>query len=528
MSDAEGVGSDSAGRGGAATVLVCAALALGVTGAAHLLQRRLGFTVQDEGYLWYGVQAVLRGELPLRDFNSYDPGRYLWCAAFGLAVGPGILALRLACAVFGALGLFFGLLVAQRALGRRWALVPAALVLALWMQPPWKVFEPAIAMTAVWIGTRLVERPDARRHLAAGVFVGLAACFGRNHGLYVAVGLAAVVALVALRGERRALQRRLLVWCGGIALGYAPMLALILLAPGFREAFAESLAYFAQQGHLSGKKPIPWPWTPDYAVMDVWADAHNLGVGCAYLLLPLYYLPSLVGVLRSLRGLLVRRAPWIAATLIGVPYVHHASVHAAYYHLAQAIHPLLLGMLALPLVLPPGRRAALARAACLSGLLALALVTNVPALEAVWRWRMEGTPQALRALEVGEDELLVRPAVADYLEQLAEAVEGSVPPDVPVFLAPLFPGLYGMLGRAAPTWDVYMAWTGTDASQARLVRQLQGVDWALIDARRPFGQEWMHLASSNPRAWELLQREFVPLDPQPRLPRRHLLLRRRD
>jgi hypothetical protein len=103
-----------------------------------LIRWNLDFSPVDEGYLWSGVDSVLRGKTPLLDFRSYDPGRYYWCAAFAKLFGPGLLSLRAACSVLQFLGLWW-LLRSARFLKNGYGIWMFGLLAACWMYPYFKI-----------------------------------------------------------------------------------------------------------------------------------------------------------------------------------------------------------------------------------------------------------------------------------------------------------------------------------------------------------------------------------------------------
>ena len=144
-----------------AQVALCALLAALGAWLPYALAGDVDLNMADEGFLWHGVERVLAGDVPLRDFQAYDPGRYYWCAAWSPLFGAGILGVRAAAAVFQGVGLFLGALACRRVARSPLGLVVATAILWAWMFPRHKLFEPALALAAVYAAVRLVERPSA-------------------------------------------------------------------------------------------------------------------------------------------------------------------------------------------------------------------------------------------------------------------------------------------------------------------------------------------------------------------------------
>jgi len=505
------------GWGSRVAVLATAVL---VPAVLHLAFGRQHLNLADEGYLWYGVKRTLAGELPLRDFQAYDPGRYHWCALLAPLFGDGIVGVRAAVSAYAALGLAAGLSVLARAVRHPAALVAGGILLGLWLFPRHKLFEPATALLVMWATVRLLEAPTPRRHLVAGLVVGLSGYVGRNHALYAGLASAAAIALDAWKDPRPGLARRAGAWIGGVALGCAPFAVLMLFAPGFARGLLDSVLLFLDRGaNLS--RAWPWPWDLSLRGLnrtEVWRELTEV----VAFLLPVAAAPVLVWTtVRAPRETWRARASLSGATVVGTVYLHHASVRSDVFHLAQGLPPLFVALLSLPLVAGAGR----ARTVALWS--AFALLTG--AVAATWNQTLSSTlyGRELRERTVAGERLLLSPSQAAYLPAIEHTL-GARLGEAPIFIAPNRPSLYCVLGKSAPTWWIYYFWKLSPEEQEGTIARLEerGVDWALIVDSPVEEREDLLFRSMNELVWAHFQSAWERV-PTPELPEDHLLFHRR-
>ena len=494
----------------------------------HGLTGHLDLDLRDEGFLWYGVVRTAAGEVPGADFQAYDPGRYYWGALWSQLLGPGILALRLSTAVFQAVGLCCGLLVLRRVLRHPISLLVAGAVLAAWMFPRHKLFEPSLAMMAVLAAVRLAEDPRPSRFFQSGLFVGVAAVFGRNHGLYCAIGFTLLILIQHTKASGSAdslgLAGKLGRLAAGTVLGFAPMLALLAFHSGFQERFVESLRVMSERG-TNLPRPVPWPWTVTYDGESTARYVSELVLSTHYLLMACAFPLGFLWLLRTRGEALRSRAVLLACLCIGLPYVHHAVIRASASHLAQSVHPVLLGLFALPHALTSWRRTTSR----------FAVATLLFASAAVVAWgvnphlgRLGRRAKApMDSVEVAGDVLRLPVPQAQALANLQAVVAEHIAPDEAFFVAPFRAAYYPIFNKVAPVWDIYMLWKASPQVQEEMIRALDaaGVEWALLvneSVRMGSGETF---SDTHPKVLRHLVRTFEPVR-DPRLPADLLLLRR--
>jgi len=499
------------GRG---DLLFLALLAAALTFALFLATRRLDFYVAEEGFLWYGSIGVAHGEVPLRDFYSYDPGRYYWAGAWAKLLGDGILALRLSTALFQALGLFCGLLAAWRLTHRRWLLALLGLALLVWMEPRNRLFEPALAMAGVAAAVSLLERPTLRRHFWAGALVGLGLFFGKNHGLYLGVAFLLLILLLRWRWpapglpDQPGLPRRLGAWVLGGVAGASPLLVMFAVLPGFFGSYVDSIRFFLEQGRTNFPLPIPWPWRVDFAGLDFLEAANGLGIGVSFLLFPVFVAGVVLVLLFTRRAELGSRTLLLGSGAVALVYMHYAFSRADLLHLAPSFHPLLLGLAALPTLFTGRRRlaAGFAVAVLLAAVTVFGILPGTPLYK-------ELTVHPYQPYTVAGDELLLLPRTVRLLSWV-ERKTARIPASEPLLLVPNLTGIYPALGRRSPVWDVYPIWPAPPRLDQRMLDEMKAknVRWAIVTDYAVNGQDELDFAHTHPRVAGYLEQEFEPAE----------------
>jgi len=496
-------------------VILLAAL---LSAFAFYLQSAIDINLADEGYLLYGVVRTAAGKVPIRDFSAYDPGRYYWMAGWSYLFGEGLLAMRFSFSLFGGIGLCFGLLAARRAVRSFWGLAFVAVLLEIWIFPRFHSFEIAFAMGTVFFATRLIEAPTFKRHFVAGVFVGLAAFFGRNLGLYGFLAISLTALYIWLRLERALLFKRYACFIGGVFLGYSPMFFMVLFIPGFSSAFIDSILFLFRIGGTNLPLPVPWPWHAFFAGRGVFQFCHDFFLGLLFLIMPLFYLLCIVRHVFIPKEDIRRNALLTASLFTGVFYMQYVFSRADINHLARGIHPLILAAVALVCLIKTGRtrKALIALTSLFFVLTAIfTILPEKPFIKKNVTQRGNFVQYPIRGRKIW----LQRGQVI-AIDTIARVVRKAVSPEEGLFLAPYIPTMYYILNREAPTWNTYFIFKASPEEQKKIIKSLEAhnTKWAVLGDIPLDGRDDLRFSRTYDMVWAYFRRNYVIADPLWNLP----------
>ena len=424
-------------------------LSIALTLLFNVWQVHYGFSLKDEGFLFYGVQQVLKGAVPVRDFMAYDAGRYYAAAALmSFWGGKGLLSLRWAMMIFEMIAVSGGLVIISGSIKHNDLayFLASALIFLAWMVPYYKMADFAACILLLGGLSYLVRRPTMSGYLVAGICVGFSAVLGRNHGVYGIAGSLGVISWLAIEPRQRpGLIRGCAHWALGVAIGFSPVLLMMALVPGFAAAMWESVLLMFRSGSTNIALPVPWPWHVNFTKSPI-SVVQEFIIGCLFIGVPAFGLGSIIWVsLRRMRG---KPAPpaLVAAAFLALPYTHYAYSRADLSHLAFSILPLVMGFLVVTGSASPRVRLPIALAA---GLVSLGIAAPFQLAYYCERYSTCVTTTIL------SNKFTVEPWTAKDLDLLRELAAKYAVGNRPFLAAPFWPGAYAVFQRKSPMWEIY-------------------------------------------------------------------------
>lgn len=485
-------------------MLLLALLAIITSVGWFLIDGDVGINLADEGYLWYGTEAMRHGQVPMRDFHAYDPGRYLWTVGWSYLLGESLVSMRLACVFFQCFGILAGLLAARRISRNPLFLIGTALIFATWMHPRYKVFEQSIALMAVWAAVLLIEKPTLRRHFCVGLFGGGAAFFGRNHGAYHVAAFGLLIVWISWGEGWGVWWKRSFVWGGGLLVGYLPQWAMFLFVPGYFRAFLDLLASISAKG-TNLPAVVPWPWLVP-SEMNGWMWMSSIVEGWFYVAMPAFLVFALGAACWFGRARLAAHSVLVAAACITLPYTHYVFSRPDIVHLTHGAPMMLLGMIALAATF------SLRGATWLTPLLlAASVLANFFGLGMVRQ--IFAAPGSFYSLPVNGSQMLLPRYHVQVLASAHTLANTLAKPDEPIFFAPHMPGLYAFTGRRSPTKQIYFIFPATPDEDRALLAELEAsnVQWVMLHDYPLDGRDDLRFRSTNPIVFESFRKNFRPV-----------------
>jgi hypothetical protein len=422
----------------------------------------------------------------------------------------GIIALRIACAIFQAIGLFIAMLLlikeARRPEFLFWLL--ATIILLLWMFPLLKSFDFTASLALIGSLAFLIRNPSRERYFLTGLCVGFFAFIGRNHGLYGVVGsLAAIVYISFAKDTLKSIIKNLAFWSIGIVTGYLPMLGMLAFVPDFARILLKGALIQLKQKSTNLPLPVPWPWDVTFAHQNMLSAICNVMVGSLFIVILAY---GVIGIacavwLKS-RNKAISPA-LLASFFLALPYAHYAYSRADAEHLALGIFPFLIGGLIGVEALQGARKWCL-----LSLFLLVTILIQLPQ----YPWATCYLANLCVKAEVAKDKLLIERGSAKNLAVLNRLAEQYAPHDRAFLIVPSSPAAYAAFGRKSPLWEVSSYFFCDQNFEREEIERLKQANpgFVIIDDVAQDGREALRFSNIRPLLNAYILQNFMPLQAQ--------------
>jgi len=457
------------------SLLIVIGVPMVLVGFFVLPRIRYGLNIADEGYLVLGVQKVLAGEVPIRDFRAYDPGRYYFCALFGLFFGRGFRSVRLAMAfvAFGSLVVVAAMILAVSN-SPLLASVTCVLIL-MWLQERYKQIENFFCLLSVALLYGLTLPVPIIDPFLIGLAIGAAAFFGLNLLVYM-IGSTLLVFLFVAGWDVTTWHVTSLRTLAGLTLALSPVLLLILFARGyFRNYVSIKVTRLAKRGSTNLKGHLPWVWSRKKSLFDLGNPNRAVVFKLIFNLIPATCLTIVAGVAWQPSGAndpLLHLA--LVAGLVSLVNFHHTMARADTAHLFLSALPFIVALAA---VMARGVGPEFA-----------SIILILLAVGSAWLVYMQpqhtfgrrGRRPFIGRFTAESETFWLPKQQAAHLTSIGALIKHHTKPGDTLLAVPTLASLYALYNRKPAAYDTYPVYPSTEQARDAMLADLQTTEPKLI------------------------------------------------
>lgn len=481
-------------------IAICPPLVLLFIGAARSLSR--GLNPADESYLIYGTLNLMNGHVPIRDFRSYDPGRYLFCAIFFVLLGPGYISARIAMVFLSTLTVVAVALFTLWFSGSATVAAITGCLSVLWLLPNYKQGEILLSVL-ITVGITLVALGSNGTLLCVAV-AAIAAIYA--HNILVYIGTAGLLFLLAqlAAGEPALDQVWPVIFWTGVAL-FGLFVAGTFVRGYWRAFWSRKVKVVVKRGTANLPLPRPWLWSKDGLQIKSLAPIRRWSFKLLFSVLPIVFC---MGLVAWIWGISLRSSnagvALFGASIVGLACFHHFWSRADFGHLTMIAQPIVILLAAITAMALP----TLASSLVLLILCAATVYFLWPLPEFADKWLKH---KAAKPFNTRFETLMIAPHLSEQLNELNSIIAMHSAPGTPVFVVPMNIASLVVADRPSAVYDCFPVHPATEAGQSAMLHELDTscASIAVIGTQRIDGNESLLFANNFNRVAAYIEANYT-------------------
>jgi len=486
-------------------VLIVLPIALLIVGAMRSLDRDIN--LGDEGYLVYGSLAVLRGEIPIRDFRAYDPLRYLWCALFFKLIGPGFKTARIAMTALSIMSIILIFVIILAASKDPLLACFISCLSVLWMHPSHKQGEMLFSVLGVVLALLLMNSNAFIYFSNPIIYVSALLLFSVFYGHNLLIYFLGIVALWALTMVISGLpilakltELAIYLTCLGFFLG-----VLLKLVPGYFSAFwSRKVKVVMARGTSNLSLPKPWVWAKHTPQLNSLTPMRCLVFKTLFSTMPVVY----IGIISTW----IFYAPFrmnpeqggiLASSISGLIFFHHFLSRADLGRINQIILPFIIVVgLFVSMVWTSSHAIIFAL-----GGIAFTIWFLWPRADFANKWRAK---RRTKSFETAYETLQLPTAVADRLNGLKDVIERNSKVNDKIFAVPINIAILAAMNRKTAVYDFFPVYPSTELAQDHMIEELRvsKPNVAILGKQKLDGREDLLFATNYAKVHAFIEKNY--------------------